>query len=280
MTQTEPRWVDQAAESMDARFSAVHPWPWRQGLWTTIRTDYSKRAVPPGFDVRIVEAAGARRRLLLCEGSGTPLLILVGLYASLDEGLFTDLAVLAAKAGRRVALLEDRLGGPTLALSGGEVPGLAQQARELVAIAESFGQKPDVLALSAGVPVALTASAALARIVGWSGAVDPVATARTVARNPVLHRYYQGVHRRAFARAGLTPPPIEDTQRRLMADAVPATSKCPFLLVHAGSDPVAPVSAVQAYASAAVGRVVTTAVGGHLGFGVVLGNGIYLEPLT
>jgi hypothetical protein len=227
-----------------------------------------------------VDVDGAARRLAHAPGRGRPILVLPGLYAGLDEGLFVDLAARAAALGRPVALLEDRLAGPTLRLNGGEIPGVRRQGLEIAAVARLLGEPPDTLALSAGVAGAFAAGPALARVVGWSGVVDPDATATALARDPVLDLYYRRVHRRAFERARLPAPSAGAARERLSADGPPPWPCVPFLLAHAVCDPVAPASALAPLRPLSRGRVVVLPVGGHLGFGASLGDAIYLEPLV
>ena len=271
-------WQQRAGAGVQRAFlaAAPRPWPWTRGMWATARPDYGSRPLPEQARIEVVEAAGASRRVARFAGVGRPLLIVPGLYATLDEGLFADLALLATRTGRPVVLLEDRLAGPTLALNGAEVPGLARQGAELAAVAAPLGEPPDVLALSAGVAIALFAPAeALHRLVGWSSVVDTGETARRVTGHLVLRPYYARVHARAFRSACL--PPLEDLWERLTSDPVPPPA-LPALLVHAPDDPVAPAAAVEALVEHC--EVCLLPGGGHLGFGSVAGNAVYLLPFA
>ncbi len=263
-------WQEEATNAVLGRIPVASPWwAWGQrGLWATARVSYGAESLGPAFVEREVVLCGARRRVAVAEGVGRPLLILPGLYATLDEGLFARLARLAARSGRPVLLLEDRLAAGTLRANGGEVASLMRQADEVASLAEGFSEPPDVLALSAGWAVA--GRVRCARRVGWSPAADPEAVRGSVRRNPLLHAYYRRVHRRSFDRAGLVAPPIDATWAAL--GEPPPPEPAPTLLFHARCDPVVPVASVPE------GGVVLGS-GGHLGFGVVAGEDVYVLPL-
>ena len=215
-------WAEAAATRVERRLAARPHWrsPLDRGILLTARTDFRERALSPSFTVRGVRAAGAARRVAAAPGTGSPLVILPGLYAALDEGLFADLAELAAARGRPVALLEDRLATGTLALNAGEVPSLRRIGLEVAAVSRELGGRPDALALSAGAAAALAAPpGTFARIAIFSGALDLWATAENLARHPLPRFHYRQVHRRAFERAGLEPPPLSAIPARLAAGA-------------------------------------------------------------
>lgn len=264
-------WQEEATNAVLARIPARSPW-WvlvNRGLWATARVSYAPEALAAPFVEREVIVCGARRRLAWAAGAGRPLLILPGLYASFNEGLFARVARLAAHSGRPVALLEDRLASGTLRANGGEVASLERQADEVAAFAEGLSEPPDLIAMSAG--WAIAARVRCARRVGWSPAANPDAVRGAVRSNPVLNAYYLRVHRRAFASAGLVAPTLEATWAAL--GSVPAPVQAPTLCFHARCDPVVPV------ASAPEGAVLLGA-GGHLGFGAVAGEDVYLLPLA
>ncbi len=262
-------WTDRAAAAVASRLVGSGA-PWRRGLWVTARVSYRERELPPGFELREVEVEGATRRVAVSQGEGPPLLVLPGLHATLRERLFVDVAALAARAGWQVTLLEDRCAGPTLTANGGGLVDLARQGREVAALAARLG-RPDVLAFSAGVTVALAARLP-GRVVGWSAVLDPEATARRVRASPLLRAYYGRVVRRAWR--GLPMPPIDEVWESLAADAPPHEGDA--FLVHAADDPVAPVEPVLA---SPLPRCVVP-VGGHLGFGVLDAPSLYLLPLA
>ena len=265
---------------MAAAFAAAvrFPGPWTRGLWATARADYGERSLPEEAGVELLEAAGSRRRLLRFPGTGRPLVIVPGLHASLDEGLFTDLARRAA-SDRPVWLVEDRLAGPTLALNDGDLPSLGQLVRELEALLDRLEGVPDVLALSAGATVALALSPGrIHRLVGWSAVLDPAATAAAVRRSLLLRSYFGRVHRRAFYRAERAPPPQDEVWKRLLSEPAPPVDGTPTLLVHGAGDPVAPVEPVLASADNRTVRILPG--GGHLGQGAVGGDGLFLLPFA
>lgn len=263
-------WQEDATNAVLARIPMASPWwAWGQrGLWATARVSYGPEPLGAAFEEREVVLCGACRRVATADGDGRPLLILPGLYATLDEGLFARLARLAARSGRPVMLLEDRLAAGTLRANGGEIASLVRQADEVAAFAEGFSEPPDVLALSAGWAVA--GRVRCARRVGWSPAADPEAVRGSVRGNPLLHAYYLRVHRRAFDRAGLVAPAIDTTWAAL--GSPPPPEPAPTLLFHARCDPVVPVSSVPE-------GTVLLGSGGHLGFGAVAGEDVYLLPL-
>lgn len=276
-----PDWAERAAERVERRLAARPPWwsPLDHGLLLTARTDYRERPLSPAFDLRVMDAAGVPRRVAVAEGAGRPLMILPGLYASLNEGLFAVVAELAAQRGRTVLLVEDRLAARTLALTGGEVPSLQRIGLELAAIAGSLPTRPEVLALSAGAAGALAAPpATFARIAIWSGALDIWATAEHLARHPMPRFHYGQVHRRAFEGAGLAAPPIATIPARLAAGAPCGLPPDPLLIVHAEDDPVVPASVVTELSLDDGQKAVVVPAGAHLGFGTLVGPDVYLVP--
>jgi len=222
MTATGADWAAHAARRVEARLGARPPW-WalhRRGLILTARTDYRERLLSAAFHVDVMRALGTARRVALAQASGRPLMILPGLYASLNEGLFAGIAELAVRRGHTVALVEDRLAAGTLELNGAQIPSFARIGAEIADLARRIGPEPDALALSAGAPAALAAPpGTFARIAVWSGAVDIWAAAEHLARHPMPRRHYVRTHRRAFRAAGLTVPPIATVPARLAAGA-------------------------------------------------------------
>lgn len=252
--------------------------PWRRGLWVTARVSYRPRELSERFVVRTIELDGVRRRLAHAQGDGRPLLILPGLHATLDEGLFSELADAATDGGREVLLLEDRCAGPTLALNAGRAVGLRRQGAELAGLLSALQVHPDVLALSAGAAVALsTPNGVLGRMAAWSATLDPAATAARVQASPILRGYYRRVMRRAWAAASRPPPELAEFWSVLTTDPVPAPQR-PTLLVHTVDDPVAPVEAVAAMEGRPGVAVRLLRCGGHLGFSAVDGVEVYLLP--
>jgi len=275
-----PPRAERAGDRVVAAFEAAVrvPGPWSRGLWATARADYGVRRIPEGAAIQVLEAAGRRRRVLQLGGAGRPLVVLPGLHASLDEGLFADLAQRAALE-RPVWLLEDRLAGPTLALNDGDLPSLRQLVCELEALLDALGTVPDVLALSAGATVALAlAPGRIHRLVGWSAVLEPAATVAAVRGSLALRTYYGRVHRRVFRQAGQEPPPQEEVWTRLLSERAPPVDGTPTLLVHGAADPVAPLGPVRAAAPGRTVRVLSG--GGHLGQGAVAGDDLYLLPLA
>ena len=274
-------WAERAARRVEARIAARPHWwsPMDHGIVLTARTDYRERALSSAFEVDVFDALGTPRRVATAGGSGRPLMILPGLYASLNEGLFALIAELAAQRGRRVVLVEDRLAAGTLALNRGEIPSLARIGEEIAAIAKGLGVQPDVLALSAGASGALAAPpGTFARIATWSGAVDMWAVAENLARHPMSRWHYAQVHRRAFEGAHLPAPPIATVPARLAAGAPCGVPPDPMLVVHAEDDPVVPAASVRAFAVEDGQCVTILPAGAHLGFGTLAGNDVYLVP--
>jgi hypothetical protein len=253
--------------------------PWNRGLWLTARPSYRCRPLSSRLRIEEITVRGVTRRIARADGRKRPLLILPGLYARLEESLFADLADRAVADGFPVILLEDRLAAPTLTRTRGEIAPLHVQGEEAAAVAAALGVKPDVLALSAGVAVALAAPPhAFASIVGWSSAVDLGAVRDRLASTRVLRWYFTRVHRRAFADAGLSVPSPSRVFDELNPSPPQAGATC-ALLIHAADDPVAPPAALDAFAARDPRSVVKVlARGGHLGFGVLAGHGIYTLP--
>ena len=274
-------WAERAARRVEARVGPRPPWwaPRRRGILLTARTDYSVRALPAEFHVEVIPVLGTPRRVAIAPGSGRPLMILPGLYAALDEGLFVVIAELAARGGRPVALVEDRLAAGTLRLTGGEVPSFARIGEEAAAMAKHLGSAPDVLALSAGASAALAAPlGSFARIAIWSGTVDMWATAEHLARHPMPRSHYARVHRSAFGAAGVPAPPIASVPARLAAGAPCGVPPGPLLVVHAEDDPVVPAESVRAFPVEDEQCVTVLPAGAHLGFGTLAGPDVYLVP--
>lgn len=253
--------------------------PMDRGMILTARTDYRERPLSSAFRIEVMPALGTPRRVAVAQGAGRPLMIFPGLYASLNEGLFALIAELAARTGRPVALVEDRLAAETLKLNGADVPSFARIGAEIAALAKQFGPQPDALALSAGTSAALAAPpGTFARIATWSGAVDIWAVAENLARHPMPRWHYSQVHRRAFHGAGLPVPPIATIPARLAAGAPCGVPPGPLLVIHAGDDPVVPVASVRAFPVEDQQRVLILPGGAHLGFGTLAGPEIYLAP--
>jgi len=281
MAAIESTWAARAARRVAARIDRRPPW-WavrRRGLLLTARTDYAERPLSAAFRVEVIDALGTARRVALARGSGPALMILPGLYASLNEGLFADIAELAARRARAVALVEDRLAAETLKLNGAEIPSLARIGAETAALAGELGAEPDALALSAGAGAALAAPpGTFGRIAVWSGALDLWATAEHLARHPLPRRHYAQVHRRAFAAARLAVPPLATVPARLAAGAPCGVPPDPLVVIHAEDDPVVPAASVRAFSVEDEQRVVILPAGAHLGFGTLAGLDIYLDP--
>jgi len=274
-------WAVRAAGRVEARLAARPHWwsPMDRGLLLTTRTDFRARPLSAAFTVRALHADGTPRRVAAAEGAGRPLVILPGMYASLDEGLFADVAEIASRRGRAVVLVEDRLAAGTLALTAGEVPSLHRIGLELAAIAGQLAERPDVLALSAGAAAALAAPpGTFARIATFSGALDLWATAENLARHPMPRFHYSQVHKRAFHGAGLPPPPLATIPARLAAGAPCGAPPDPLLVVHAVDDPVVPESVVAGFALDDGQHALLLPAGAHLGFGTLAGDDVYLEP--
>ena len=251
MPSNEATWAERAARRVEARLGGAQPWwaPQRRGLFLTARTDYAERALSPAFRVEVMHALGTPRRVAVARGSGRPLMIFPGLYASLNEGLFADIAELAARRGRTVALVEDRLAAETLRLNGADIPSFARIGAEIAALAKQLGPQPDALALSAGAQAALAAPpgtfAQHRDLVGRRGHLGGRGV--HLARHPMPRRHYAHVHRRAFRAAGLRVPPIATVPARLAAGAPCGVPPGPLLIVHAEDDPVVPAASVRAY---------------------------------
>ena len=276
-------WAERAARRVEARLGGPQPWwaPQRRGLFLTARTDYSERPLSAAFRVEVLHALGTPRRVAVAHGSGRPLVILTGLYASLSEALFVVVAELAAQRGRTVMLIEDRLATETLRLNGAGIPSFARIGAEVAALAKQLGPESDALAFSVGGPVALAAPpGTFARIATWSGAVDIWAAAETLARHPLPRWYFERLHRRAFSGAGLSVPPIATVPARLAAGAPCGVPPDPLVVIHAEDDPVVPAASVRAFAVEDEQRVTILPAGAHLGFGTLAGDDVYLEPFA
>jgi hypothetical protein len=276
-------WAARGARRVEARMAARPQWrsPLDRGLLLTARTDYRERPLSDAFTVEVVDAAGSARRVATAGGSGRPLMILPGLYASLNEGLFVVIAEVAAAAGRPVVLVEDRLAGGTLALTGGEVPSLARLGQEAAAIARRCATMPDLLALSGGAAAGLAAPpGTFARIAVWSGALDLWATAENLGRHALPRWHYAQVHKRAFTAARLPVPPLQTVPARLVSGAPCGLPPDPLLIVHAEDDPVVPAATVRDLPLEDGQSVTVLPSGAHLGFGTLTEPGIYLLPFV
>lgn len=256
------------------------------GLWATSATRYDEVELPAGFVTEVVDADGARRRVARSTPSpGEPVLVIVpGLFASLSEKLFVDVARLAQRAGRNVIVIEDRFAAPTLALNGGAWPSAARLGAELASIVRTLSAPPDVLAFSSGALSALFVPAPVRRMVIWSAAFRPAAVLAHASRSFFVRRYFDSIRRRAFRSASRSPLSWRDIVEMLGdgEDDGRAHTRAPLLLVHAEDDPVAPVSEVLWIGNRlAEGQAVCiTKRGGHLGFGALAGDDVYLAPLV
>jgi hypothetical protein len=274
-------WAVRAARRVRSRVGERRPWwaPWRRGVFLTARTDYGERALAAAFGVEVVHALGTPRRVAFAPGSGRPVMIFPGLYASLNEGLFADIAELAARRGRPVALIEDRLAAETLRLNGAEIPSFARIGAEIAALARQLEPRPDALALSAGAQAALAAPpGTFERIAVWSGALDLWAVAEHLAKHPLPRRHYVRVHRRAFRGAGLPVPPIATVPARLAAGAPCGVPPGPLVILHGEDDPVVPAASVRGFPVEDEQCTVILPAGAHLGFGTLAGPDVYLAP--
>lgn len=281
MTSIPSGWAQRAAQRVEARFAALpHRWsPMDRGVMLSARTDYRERPLSRAFRIEVAGALGTPRRVAVAAGKGRPLMILPGLYASLNEGLFATIAELAAQRGRPVTLVEDRLSAETLRLNGGEIPSLARIGAELGALAKQLDPQPDVLAFSAGAAAALAAPpGTFARIATWSGAVDMWAVAENLANMRLPRWHYADLHWRAFHGAGLEVPPMEAIPALLAAGAPCGVPPGPLLVLHAEDDPVVPVASVRALRVEDEQCMTILPCGAHLGFGTLAGNDVYLVP--
>ncbi len=281
MPSNESTWAVRAARRVEARFAALpHRWsPMDHGILLPARTDSRERPLSAAFRVEVMQALGTQRRVAVAAGTGRPLMIFPGLYASLNEGLFALIAELAAQRGQAVALVEDRLAAPTLRLTSGDVPSFARIGAEIAALAKQIGPRPDALALSAGASAVLAAPpGTFARIATWSGAVDIWAVAENLARHPMPRWHYSQVHRKAFHGAALPVPPIATIPARLAAGAPCGVPPGPLLVLHAEDDPVVPVASVRAYPIEDEQHLAVLPAGAHLGFGTLAGPDVYLAP--
>lgn len=272
-------WATRAAEELARSWSAAAGWRARSALWTTAATSYAEVGLPPGFVLRELAVAGSFRRVAFARGAGRPLVIFSGLYAALGEQLFVSIAAAAQAAGRQVWLVEDRFASGTLALNAPSVPRLATLAREADELITLAGERPDVLALSAGAASALFARAPIHRMVVWSGAFDPRAVLAHSRRSLLIGRHFRRAHLRAFRRAGMAPPELSAFAAALAQEPAPAPTSSPLLLVHALNDPVALSAPVEALSLGPGQARCLLPHGGHLGFGNVLGVDAYLAPL-
>jgi hypothetical protein len=273
-------WVLESARAVEDRIRAgTSGMPWERGWWATGRTRYGLRETPRGFEIRSVQVLSATRRVALAKGTGRPILVLPGIYASLGESLFAEIAEGVRDATRRpVLLLEDRFAPRTLALSGGEMVDVEKLGMEAAAVAAALGPHPDVLALSLGTNVAFAAGDVWHRVVAWSAAPDLEAVARRLERSCIARLYYAHAHRRAYRVAGLVPPPMSLFYEHLASRGGRSEPSGPTLLVHAVDDPIAPLSPVAFLARPPDVHVCVLPVGGHLGFGAIGGASVYWLP--
>jgi pimeloyl-ACP methyl ester carboxylesterase len=173
-------------------------------------------------------------------------------------------------------LLEDQLAGPTLRLSGGRWTSFAEQGYQARVAARLFSARPDVVALSAGCMVALSAPAGTwHRLVGWSAVVDE-GTVQRVRGSRILSWHFSRQHARAFRQARVEMPAIDGVFQLLFREGCTPQPSCPHLFVHAEDDPVAPALAVRRR----IAESLITCWGGHLGFGTVLGDDVYSDPIA
>lgn len=276
----EREWAQRACASVRASLLDVPRWRGWSGLWSTARARYDAVPLPPRFSVQLVETPTAVRRLAVCPGDAPGIVIVPGLFASLDERLFVDIAACAQRRGRAVILVEDRLAALTLALNGPSLPTAPQLADELAFILRRQANPCDVLALSAGALPALHAQAPARRIVAWSPAFAPRAVMEHASKSAFIRRHFQKSAERAFAATRSAPPSWLQLVTALMRQGCSALTSTPMFLVHVADDPVAPVAEVHRLAGtlhdAQSACVVSR--GGHLGFGALLGVDAYLRP--
>ncbi len=276
-------WAERVVPRVAARLAGRRHWwaPHRRGLWLTARTDFRERPLAPAFRIEVMQALGTPRRVALAPGQGRPLMIFPGLYAALNEGLFADVAELAARGGRPVAIVEDRLAAATLQLNGAEIPSFARIGAEVAALAQRIGPRPDALAFSVGAPAALAAPpGTFEHIAIWSGAMDLWAAAENLAHHPLPRRHYSGAHRHAFRAAGLPVPPIATVPARLAAGAPCGVPPGPLVVLHAEDDPVVPAASVRGFPAEDEQCVAILPAGAHLGFGTLAGLDVYLAPFA
>lgn len=301
-------WAATAAERIDGLIRSRAPWWTRQpcgGLIATIKSDYEPRPLPEPFEVMTLRARGCNRRLAIARGAGRPIVLLPGLYATLDEGLFIDLAhLIFERLGRSVILLEDRFAAPTVQINEYRLPTLRELGKEAAYVAGSASSlvrstnvdtcagpdradddaaesAPDALAFSAGAASVLSAEGGcFRRAVLWSAALDPKAVISFVRNSRISNAYFSLLHRRSFRRAGARKIPDRgEMVETLASDRPHPPLDLPVLAIHAEDDPVAPVGPVLALRRRLNLTTCLTSTGGHLGFGAVAGREIYLEPL-
>ncbi len=286
ITATEKCWAQTAGLQVKEALKRHDRWPaiHKRGALVTARTCYRSRTIPTHFRMRVVPTSVGSRRLLSTPGKGRPLLILPGLYARINEGLFLDLAEQARKAlGRPISLLEDRFAPGTLRLNPPRIPTIRELGREVGDIARGpiRGQddaRPDLLALSAGAAWGLAApEGTFAKAAVWSSALQPQAVLSWIRRNPPLEWYFKRLHQRSFREGGVSPIGMKQFSEAISRDCPSFEPKHPLLAVHANDDPIAPAHSLK-FGSSRTLFVCLVGTGGHLGFGELAGNGVYLLP--
>jgi hypothetical protein len=274
------------AESVDRqelildRYRSHPPGRWMHPLVLTARTRYAEVKLPSALWIETVQlASGVRRRIARAGGEGAPLVVVPGLYASLYEGLFVDVAERTRRQGRAVMIIEDRFAYGTLALNGGSLPHISELGRELGALLRSTGNAEAVLLVfSAGAAAALFVDAKPKRIVAWSAAFDPAEVLAWASQHHFARFYFGRVHARVYRRAGLLPPKWEDFVRALGSNDPARVTRAPLLLVHAEDDPIAPAEAVRSLPLFEGQSLCMLPHGAHLGFGPMLGDDVYVLP--
>jgi pimeloyl-ACP methyl ester carboxylesterase len=278
-------WARAACAATKQALLEAHSWRSASGLWSTARTRYDDVELPSSFRIETVDACGARRRIATCPGrpgTGPTLVIVPGLFASLHERLFVEVAAAAAREGRAVCLVEDRFAAPTVSMNGPFVPTAKSLAAELAAILGRFEGPADVLAMSAGALSALFVPAPVRRVVAWSAAFRPTTVLAYARQSFFVRRYFGSLLKKAFAGVRARPPSWVEIVESLDAEEDRRFVDAPLLLIHAEDDPAAPVAEVRRAVSGlrAYQRACIVARGGHLGFGDRIGPEVYLLPFT
>ena len=273
MSESPSNWEEGALQRVRAVWSRPHKWPWSRGLWVSARERFNTVPLPAEFSVVVERLDGVLRRWAHRAGEGRAVVVVPGLYASLNERLFVDVAARLVTLGRPVVLLEDRFARETVLASGPPRLEPEAQGAQLSALCGELGDSPDVLALSAGLLSAWTLPRCRARrIVGYSGIRAPAACAQQLHRRRLVYRHFAKVHREAGLEATL---PFDRLLEQLSALSPLRPPEEDWVLVHAEDDPVAPVGTLDGLDLA---RVLRLPDGGHLGFGVTCGLDIYVAP--
>lgn len=274
-------WARAAGAAVTEALASAPRWRTISGMWSTARTRYDRVSLPPEFSIRTVDVGSARRRLAVCPGAGAPLFIVPGLFASLHERLFVEIAAEARRLGRPVTVVEDRFAAETLSLNGPELPTTGALVGELATLLHAADEPADVIALSAGAMSALFVSAPVRRMTAWSAAVSPSAVLAHASSNILVRRHFGRIAREAFASIGAEPPRWQRLVEALARDESQALLDVPMLLIHARDDPVAPVEEVERLGPKLRQHQLACIVprGGHLGFGPVCGAQIYVLPI-